>query len=96
MELLVQESLLVRQHGMGTFINSKGVEKRYRAITSITEGIAGQGLRPEFRVLSSGAEPAEGENAAFLTLERMRRSIAIATSCPPMAARSPWSTPAST
>ena len=68
LEILVQEGLLVRQHGMGTFINSKGVEKRYRAITSITEGIAGQGLRPEFRVLSSGPEAASGDNAAFFEL----------------------------
>lgn len=69
LELLVREGLLVRQHGMGTFINPKGVEKRYRAITSITEGIAGQGLKPEFRVLSSGPEAADGEPAAFFGLE---------------------------
>lgn len=69
LELLVREGLLVRQHGMGTFINPKGVEKRYRAITSITEGIAGQGLKPEFRVLSSGREPARGDPAVFFRLE---------------------------
>jgi len=69
LELLVQEGLLVRQHGMGTFINPKGVEKRYRAITSITEGIAGQGLKPEFRVLSSGPEAADADSAGFFELE---------------------------
>ena len=65
LELLVQEGLLVRQHGMGTFINRKGVEKRYRAITSITEGIAGQGLKPEFTVLASGPAPASVEERGF-------------------------------
>ena len=65
---LVREGLLVRRHGLGTFINAGGVEKRHRAITSITEGIAGQGLTPEFRVLSSGVEGASGEAAAFFGL----------------------------
>jgi len=68
LEILVQEGLLVRQHGMGTFINSKGVEKRYRAITSITEGIAGQGLKPEFRVLQSGPQPGSDAERAFFQL----------------------------
>jgi DNA-binding GntR family transcriptional regulator len=68
LELLVQEGLLVRQHGMGTFINRKGVEKRYRAITSITEGIIGQGLRPEFSVLASGAHSASDEERAFFRI----------------------------
>jgi len=67
LEILVQEGLLLRQHGMGTFINTKGVEKRYRAITSITEGISGQGLKPEFRVLESGPQAAsEAERTFFL------------------------------
>lgn len=69
LDMLVQEGLLVRQHGMGTFINPKGVEKRYRAITSITEGIAGQGLKPEFRVLSSGPETPNADCAAFFGLD---------------------------
>jgi DNA-binding GntR family transcriptional regulator len=68
LELLVQEGLLVRQHGMGTFINRKGVEKRYRAITSITEGISGQGLKPEFTVLASGPAVASGEERAFFRI----------------------------
>lgn len=68
LELLVQEGLLVRQHGMGTFINRKGVEKRYRAITSITEGIAGQGMKPEFTVLASGLADASDEERAFFRI----------------------------
>lgn len=82
LELLVLEGLLVRQHGMGTFINRKGVEKRYRAITSITEGIVGQGLKPEFTVLSSGPANASEEERDFFRINagdkvyRHRRRVA--------------------
>lgn len=69
LEILVREGLLVRQHGMGTFINRKGVENRYHAITSITEGIAGQGLKPEFTVLSSAVEPASELAQKFFQLK---------------------------
>lgn len=69
LELLVVEGLLVRQHGMGTFINRTGVEKRYRAITSITEGIIGQGLMPEFTVLASGPVSALAEERDFFHLD---------------------------
>jgi len=68
LELLVQEGLLVRQHGMGTFINRTGVERRYRAIASITEGIAGQGLKPEFKVLASGPARANADERRFFEL----------------------------
>ncbi len=68
LEILVQEGLLVRQHGMGTFVNRKGVEKRYRAIASITEGIIGQGLTPEFSVLSSGRAVASEEERGFFRI----------------------------
>ena len=81
LEILVTEGLLVRQHGMGTFINPKAVEKRYRAITSITEGIARQGLVPEFKVLASGPGQAEAAERDFFqigaadTVYRHRRLI---------------------
>lgn len=69
LDILVKEGLLNRQHGMGTFVNRTGVEKRYRAITSITEGIAGQGLKPEFTVLSSGEKPASESEQHFFNLK---------------------------
>jgi GntR family transcriptional regulator len=53
---------------MGTFVSVNGVEKRYRAITSITEGIVARGLTPQYRVLSSQAEAAEAEAAAFFEI----------------------------
>lgn len=68
LDVLVREGLLVRRHGMGTFINTTGVAKRYRAITSITEGIAGQGLTPEFKVLSSGQAIAHADECAFFAI----------------------------
>ncbi|MBG19893.1 MAG: hypothetical protein CML31_07990 [Rhizobiales bacterium] len=58
LEMLVREGLLVRQHGMGTFINRHGVEKRYHAIASITESLVGQGLKPDYTVLESDEVPA--------------------------------------
>lgn len=82
LDLLVAEGLLVRQHGMGTFINRKGVDKRYRAITSITEGIARQGLVPEFTVLASGQAKADATERDYFGLDeeasvyRHRRLIA--------------------
>lgn len=69
LDVLVREGLLVRQHGMGTFINRKGVERRYRAITSITESIVGQGLKPDYTVLRSGVTQATPEEAAFFGLD---------------------------
>ncbi|MEF2071210.1 GntR family transcriptional regulator [Consotaella aegiceratis] len=68
LDILVQEGLLVRQHGMGTFINRKGVERRYRAIASITESIEAQGLKPVFTVLESGCFAASEAEAEFFRL----------------------------
>ncbi|WP_180900765.1 GntR family transcriptional regulator [Martelella soudanensis] len=68
LEILVREGLLVRQHGMGTFINRKGVEKRYHAIASITESMVGQGLRPDYTVLESGEVPAGEAESRFFRL----------------------------
>ncbi|WP_081725805.1 GntR family transcriptional regulator [Martelella sp. AD-3] len=68
LEILVREGLLVRQHGMGTFINRKGVEKRYHAIASITESLVGQGLKPDYSVLESGPVAAGEQERRFFGL----------------------------
>ncbi|GKX33570.1 MAG: GntR family transcriptional regulator [Rhizobiaceae bacterium MnEN-MB40S] len=68
LDILIQEGLVRRQHGLGTFVNHTGVDNRYKAITSITEGIAGQGLTPQFRVLSSGPVEADEEAREFFGL----------------------------
>lgn len=68
LEILVQEGLLGRQQGTGTFVNHKAVAKRYRAITSITDGVRAQGLKVSYRILESGAEPAGESAQAFFRL----------------------------
>ena len=67
-EILVDEGLLGRQQGAGTFINHRGVAKRYRAITSITDGIVAQGMKASYRILSSGLQPAPPRGMAFFGL----------------------------
>jgi GntR family transcriptional regulator len=69
LEVLVREGLLVRQQGAGTFINRRGVEKRYRAIASITDGIIGQGLTASYRILGSGPEKQTEAARAFFGLD---------------------------
>ena len=56
-EILAQEGLIERQQGAGTFINSHGVAKRYRAITSMS-----------YRILGSGVEKADKSAIAFFKL----------------------------
>ena len=68
-EILVREGLLGRRQGTGTFINHQGVARRYRAITSITDGIRAQGLKVAYRVLASASEPAPEDVSAFFGLE---------------------------
>lgn len=68
LDLLVGEGLINRQHGMGTFINAQNAEKRYRAITSITESITQQGLEVEFRILESGRRIADEDERRFYGL----------------------------
>lgn len=67
-EVLVREGLLGRQQGTGTFINQSGVARRYRAITSITDGILAQGLKVGYRILASGSEPAPDAAGVFFGL----------------------------
>ena len=67
-EILVSEGLLGRQQGAGTFINHRGVAKRYRAITSITDGIAAQAMQATYRILSSGVVVANDQAVDFFKL----------------------------
>jgi GntR family transcriptional regulator len=67
-EILAQEGLIERQQGAGTFINSHGVARRYRAITSITASIRAQGLEVSYRILASGIEKADQSAIAFFGL----------------------------
>lgn len=67
-EILVQEGLINRQRGAGTFINPHGVAKRYRAITSISESIRAQGFEVSYRILKSGMEKADKGAMTFFRL----------------------------
>lgn len=67
-EILVREGLLGRRQGTGTFVNHQGVARRYRAITSITDGLRAQGLAVTYRVLASGPQPAPDEARAFFAI----------------------------
>ena len=64
-DILVQDGLIGRRQGAGTFINSQGVAKRYRPITSITDSIRAQGLDVSYRILDSGPQRAAKDAAAF-------------------------------
>lgn len=68
LDILVRDELLVRQQGAGTFINRRGVDKRYRAITSITDGIVGQGLKATYRILTSRREAPSPQAQEFFAL----------------------------
>ena len=68
LDILIGEGLVRRQHGLGTFVNRRGVDTRFKAITSITEGIIGQGLRPQFSILSSGPVEADEPTKRFFGL----------------------------
>ncbi len=67
-EILVQDGLIGRRQGAGTFINPKGVARRYRPITSITDSIRAQGLEVSYRILDSGPQKAGKDAAAFFRL----------------------------
>lgn len=69
LQVLIQEGLVKRQHGLGTFVNRSGADKRHSAITSITESITAQGLTPQFVILSSGRAPGNEEACRFFELD---------------------------
>ena len=65
LEQLAGEGYILRKHGSGTFVNKARVEKQYRSIVSISEGIAQQGLEQESRILFSGLVSPPPEASAF-------------------------------
>jgi GntR family transcriptional regulator len=67
-EILVDEGLIARQQGAGTFIKPQGVAKNFRPITSITDSIRAQGVEVSYRVLDSGRRRATKAAAAFFRL----------------------------
>jgi GntR family transcriptional regulator len=65
---LVQEGLLHRHRGLGTFVNAERVEGFYREISSFTGAMKAQGLSPIVKLQQFRTEPASPEQAALLSL----------------------------
>lgn len=66
---LVQEGLLHRHRGLGTFVNVDRVESYYREISSFTGAMKAQGLSPTVHLLHFGREVAAPDRARLLQLE---------------------------
>ncbi|NJN98810.1 MAG: GntR family transcriptional regulator [Anaerolineales bacterium] len=66
---LVNEGLIYRQRGRGTFVAHPTVEQGLTRIISFTEDMRQRGFTPGTEVLFAGLEPATPEVAAQLQLE---------------------------
>lgn len=69
MDALVNEGLIYRQRGRGTFVAHPTVEQGLTRIISFTEDMRQRGFKPGTEVLSSGLEPASPEVATKLQIE---------------------------
>lgn len=65
---LVQEGLLHRHRGLGTFVNLDRVESYYHEISSFTGAMKAQGLSPTVHLVHFGREKPTPERAAILQL----------------------------
>lgn len=65
---LVQEGLLVRKQGKGTFVAGQRLQRDLRHITSFTDACAQRGQQPENRLVSAQQVPAATEDAHLLGL----------------------------
>jgi GntR family transcriptional regulator len=66
---LVNEGLLTRKRGRGTFVNQDRVEKYYLEISSFTGTMKAQGLSPAVRILAFYRDSPSPELAAALKLD---------------------------
>ncbi len=65
---LVQEGLLVRKQGKGTFVAGERLRRDLRHVTSFTEACAQRGHQADTRLLSAQLVPAAAEDARLLDL----------------------------
>lgn len=65
---LVQEGLLVRKQGKGTFVAGERMQRDLRHITSFTDACAQRGQKAETRLISAQMVTASSEDAAQLGL----------------------------
>ena len=66
LELLVEEGLIYRRRGRGTFVAVPGIEQGLNRIVSFTADMRRRGLRPETEVISKSVLPAPEDIAAKL------------------------------
>ena len=69
LDMLVNEGLIYRQRGRGTFVAHPTVEQSLLRIISFTDDMRQRGCEPGTRVLLSALVPAPGEIAAKLEVE---------------------------
>lgn len=69
LDMLVNEGLIYRQRGRGTFVAHPTVEQSLVRIVSFTDDMRQRGFEPGTRVLSAGLVPAAEEVAAQLESE---------------------------
>lgn len=68
-ELLVNDGLVYRRRGSGTFVIIQPIEQGLTRIISFTEDMQRRGLRPGTKVIAARLEPATTEIAARLDIE---------------------------
>ncbi len=68
-ELLVNDGLVFRRRGSGTFVTSTPVEYNLNRIVSYAEEMARLGMQPGTRMLASRLEPAPADVAGMLAVE---------------------------
>lgn len=80
-DLLVNDGLVYRRRGSGTFVASRPVEQGLNRIVCFNEDMEQRGLRPETRLITAHLEPAEVDialrldiapGAELAVLERLR------------------------
>lgn len=69
LDKLVQEGLIYRQRGRGTFVAQPTLEQAMVRIVSFTQDMRERGLEPGTQVLSAGLVRASAETAARLEIE---------------------------
>ena len=68
-DALVNDGLIYRERGRGTFVAQPAVEQALVRIISFTEDMRQRGLQPVTRVLSAGLAPATSDLAQRLAIE---------------------------
>jgi GntR family transcriptional regulator, N-acetylglucosamine utilization regulator len=66
---LVNEGLLYREQGKGTFVSERKIRQQLCSLSGFTEDILARGQRPDTRVLSAGMCPADGATAEKLRID---------------------------